>query len=119
MSQSWSRDLLASESAQRRGVKMDNSLFLHRKLDDLVVVTRDGDERGCALDCNQLSAWRKLQSIGERRKARRYLRIGLVTSEPRLLSHRILELIEPEIRFSEIHSEVGANGENQQHDEAS
>src|SRR5258706_8885700 len=117
-SQSFRRDLEASESARDRWVEMDHALLLHRKPDDFVVVARNRDPRGRALNGDQLRAGRELESVRKCRQARRDLSVGLVAREPRLLPHRILELIETEIGLAEIHREVGRQREYEDRQQA-
>jgi hypothetical protein len=98
---------------------MKNFLFIQRKPEDFVVITRYADPGRSPLDGDQLRTRGKLETVGQRRESGGDLGIRLVTGKPRLLSHCILELIEVEISFGKTHREVSCHGENQQRKQTS
>src|SRR5688500_9469252 len=97
---------------------MDDVLFLQRKPDYLVVVARDHDGARIPDDRDQLGAWRKLERVSQSRQTGGDLCVGPIVCEPRLLTHGVLELIETEIGHPNIEGEIGADGENQEWEEA-
>ena len=91
---------------------MEDLLLFHGELDDLVIITGDGDHAWRALDGDQLGARRQLQGVGERSEAGRDLVVGFCGGESCFLSHSVLELVEAEVGFAKIDGEIGADCKN-------